>query len=176
MVQYSGVGVVDIFPKRKKSVSVLFVCMGNICRSPTAQGVFQQLVNESDLPMNFIVDSAGTHAYHRGEAPDRRSQVALERYKIDISRQRARPIVNDDFDKFDYILAMDKSNLLALKKQQRTANGKAKVALLMDYGPPGSPVEVPDPYYGGHEGFSEVIQLAQSACLGLLDHIAQKNS
>ncbi len=155
------------------TVSVLFVCMGNICRSPTAQGALEKQISEADLPFRLLVDSAGTHAYHAGEPPDRRSIAAAERAGIDITRQRARKITEEDFTLFDHIVAMDKDNLFNLSHAcpRREHN---KISLLMDYAPPGFPKYVPDPYYGGARGFDQVVKLTLEATEGLLASISSR--
>ncbi len=154
----------------ESTVSVLFVCMGNICRSPTAQGALEKQISEADLPFRLLVDSAGTHAYHAGEAPDRRSVAAAERVGIDISRQRARKVTEEDFTLFDYIVAMDKDNLFSLS-HVCPRREHHRISLLMDYAPAGSPRYVPDPYYGGARGFDQVVKLTQQATEGLLSTI-----
>ena len=153
--------------KIEPTVSVLFVCMGNICRSPTAQGALEKHIKDADLPFRLLVDSAGTHAYHAGEPPDRRSIVAAERAGMDISRQRARKITEEDFTLFDHVVAMDKDNLFSLS-HACPRREHHRISLLMDYAPPGSPKYVPDPFYGGARGFDEVIKLTLKATEGLL--------
>jgi protein-tyrosine phosphatase len=156
------------------NVKVLFVCMGNICRSPTAQGVFEKLVVENNLSDVLHVDSAGTHAYHIGELPDARASEAAERRGVDLSRQRARRVSVEDFEEFDYVLAMDQSNyqdLVGLCQPEHSA----KVRLLLEYAP-GLPMrEVPDPYYGGATGFERVLDLIEQASAGLLADIRQQH-
>lgn len=149
---------------------VLFVCMGNICRSPTAEGVFRHLVESRNLDDQIFVDSAGTHAYHIGEQPDRRSQqVALQR-GIDMSSQRGRKVKETDFDDFDYVLAMDQSNYNDLKHLASPA-GRKKLHLFMDFAQDWSETEVPDPYYGGSDGFERVFDMVEAASEGLLEDI-----
>ncbi|MGH1462229.1 MAG: low molecular weight protein-tyrosine-phosphatase [Neptuniibacter sp.] len=152
--------------------SVLFVCLGNICRSPTAHGVFQAMVNEQGLDSQIFVDSAGTAAYHIGNAPDHRStQVALSR-GYDLADLRARQAVEDDFHRFDYIMAMDHSNLNNLKSLM-PVNYTGHLNLFLDYTDmPES--EVPDPYYGGDSGFEHVLDLVESASRGLLEQIKKE--
>ena len=151
-------------------VNVLFVCMGNICRSPSAQGVFEKLLTEYSLLDKVFVDSAGTYGYHTGESPDKRAIAAAANRGIDISKQQARAVDLEDFEKFDLILAMDMSNLDALK-QIAPANSKAKVKLLMDYSSSSKAKEVPDPYFGGTQGFEVVLDLIQDASLGVLQEV-----
>ncbi len=151
-------------------VSVLFVCMGNICRSPTAQGAFEHLVRSEGLAERILIDSAGTHAYHVGEPPDRRSQAAALDRGIDLSLQRARQVHTDDFSRFNYILAMDRSNLRDLLRQSRPAE-RERVHLFMEFATRWDMDEVPDPYYGGSSGFSQVLDMVEDAAAGLLEHI-----
>ncbi len=151
-------------------VSVLFVCMGNICRSPTAQAVFEHLVATQGLHEQIRVDSAGTHAYHVGEQPDTRSQDAARERGIDMSGQRARRVSMDDFERFDYVLAMDKSNYNDLKRLASPAQRK-RIFLFMEFASEMGVREVPDPYYGGSHGFERVLNLVESASEGLLLHI-----
>ena len=155
------------------TVSILFVCMGNICRSPTAQGAMEKHLATAELPFRVIVDSAGTHAYHAGEAPDRRAVAAAENVGIDLSRQRARAITDADFTSFDYIMAMDKDNMFNLSRSCPREEHH-RISLLMDYAPPGLPKVVPDPYYGGAQGFANVIELTLQATEGLLNHIKER--
>lgn len=141
---------------------VLFVCLGNICRSAMAQGVLEHKSKEGNL--NIVVDSAGTSNYHIGEAPDKRMQKKALEYHIDISKQRARQFTSSDFDAFDYIFAMDSSNLNNIIKLARNEQDKEKTKLFLDYSYPNQNKNVPDPYYGGEEGFEEVYQLLDEAC------------
>jgi len=158
-----------------KKTKVLFVCMGNICRSPTADAVFRHFVQDANVQHMIEVDSAGTHAYHIGHPPDHRSQqAALQRgYKMDDLRARAVNI--NDFEAFDYILAMDKENL-ALLRQRSPKQHIEKIQLFMCYGKnAGTETEVPDPYYGGHQGFELVLDMVEEASLGLLAHLCNKH-
>lgn len=156
-----------------KNVKVLFVCMGNICRSPTAQGVFEQLVEEAGLSARVEIDSAGTHAYHVGEPPDRRAQEAAYARGIDLSTQRARRVETSDFIEFDYVLAMDESNFADLA-QACTPDEQEKVRLFLDFAPHLKERDVPDPYYGGPRGFEQVLDLVEAASRGLLDELRVK--
>jgi protein-tyrosine phosphatase len=151
-------------------VKVLFVCMGNICRSPTAEGVFRHLVKQASAEQLIHIDSAGTHAYHIGEQPDRRSQATALTRNIDMSSQRARKVCANDFEEFDYILAMDKDNLQGLL-ELCPPHLQDKVALFMTYGESFNEDEVPDPYYGGADGFEHVFDLVEDASRGLLKKI-----
>jgi protein-tyrosine phosphatase len=158
-----------------KKVSVLFVCMGNICRSPTAQGVFRALVESEGLSAWIATDSAGTIAYHVGEPPDRRARETAVKRGIDLSDLRARRAIAEDFERFDYVLAMDRENyndLLAICPPGQ----EARLHLFLDFAPQRSEQEVPDPYYGGVAGFDRVFDLVEEAARGLLDHILQQVS
>ncbi len=147
--------------------SVLFVCMGNICRSPTAEGVFRELLQAEGLGEAMRVDSAGTHAYHIDEAPDFRAQaVALER-GIDLSTLRARQVTTKDFLQFDHLVAMDRENLSRLESL-RPADAGAVLHLLMGFAPEGTPEEVPDPYYGGEQDYVYAFELIHAGATGLL--------
>ncbi|MCW8943662.1 MAG: low molecular weight phosphotyrosine protein phosphatase [Sedimenticola sp.] len=157
-----------------KKVSVLFVCMGNICRSPTAHGVFEDLVARAGLQQHILVDSSGTHAYHVGNSPDPRSQKTAASRGVDLSGQRARQTERKDFDLFDYIVAMDKDNLSNLQFIA-PAEGKKKLHLLLDFAPKLGSKEVPDPYYGGSKGFDKVFDLIQGASEALLEHIRREH-
>lgn len=148
-------------------VKILFVCMGNICRSPTAEAVFRHTVAASAPAVDWHIDSAGTHAYHVGEPPDPRSIAAARRRGIDMSRLRARVVERDDFLRFDLVLAMDEVNLAHLEAL-RPANARAELRLLLDYVPDAGRRSVPDPYYGGVTGFEEVLDLVELAADGLL--------
>ncbi|WP_299179118.1 low molecular weight protein-tyrosine-phosphatase [uncultured Neptuniibacter sp.] len=150
-------------------VKVLFVCLGNICRSPTAHGVFQKMVEQQGLEDHIVVDSAGTAAYHVGNPPDRRSTEAAKQREYDLSVLRARQAIIADFSEFDYILAMDFENLSNLKAIQ-PAGYQGHLGLFLDFSEMQED-EVPDPYYGGAAGFEHVLDLVESASFGLLQHI-----
>jgi len=150
-----------------EKIKVLFVCMGNICRSPTAEGVFTKLVNEKKLDHRFIIDSAGTHAYHIGNPPDLRSQKAAAERDIQLSHLRARKVVMGDFDDFDFLLVMDDENYAALINAC-PASHKHKVQYFLDYAPQLTAREVPDPYYGGEYGFERVLDMIEAASTGFL--------
>jgi len=154
----------------QSSTSVLFVCMGNICRSPTAEGVFRNLVSEAGLADRIAVDSAGTHAYHVGEPPDRRATAAAERRGVSLSEIRARRVSEQDFERFDYIIAMDEDNQVRLQEQAPDEH-RSKVALFLSYASC-SETEVPDPYYGGAGGFERVLDLVEEASRGLLETLS----
>ena len=157
-------------------VKVLFVCMGNICRSPTAEGVFRKMVKDQGLDGAIEIDSAGTHAYHVGEAPDRRAQSAAMNRDIDLSKLRARKFMVSDFDEFDYILAMDKDNYNNIAYQQPAEHTRGKLSLFLDFAPNFDETEVPDPYYGGARGFEYVLDLVGDASQGLLEHIRKHHA
>ncbi len=148
-------------------VSVLFVCMGNICRSPTAEGVFRHLVAEAGLEERFEIDSAGTHAYHVGEPPDKRALQAAARRGFSLESIRARRVAPEDFERFHHIIAMDQDNLVMLHEQAE-AGQREKIRLLLEFAS-GPETEVPDPYYGGATGFERVLDLVEDASRGLLD-------
>ncbi len=150
-------------------VSVLFVCAGNICRSPIAQGVFEDVIRAEGLEAEISVDSAGTGSWHVGQPPDARGRESAKRRGYDLDSQRARKLDPEDCQKFDYILAMDEENYRTVAALCRRSD--AGVRLLLDYAP-GSPTrEVPDPYYSGPEGFEYVLDLVESAVEGLLGDI-----
>ncbi|MDX1592661.1 MAG: low molecular weight protein-tyrosine-phosphatase [Gammaproteobacteria bacterium] len=151
---------------------ILFVCMGNICRSPTAEGVFRKLLDEQGIGDEYHVDSAGTHAYHVGEPPDSRAQQAAMRRGIDLSDQRARQVEVGDFAAFDRILAMDGENL-AMLEARCPGEHRHKLARLLDYAPDCGRRDVPDPYYGGGRGFEEVLDLVTAAGRGLLAQLSE---
>ncbi len=146
--------------------SVLFVCMGNICRSPTAEGVFRHLLARRGLEAHYRVDSAGTHAYHIGKPPDARASRAAARRGISLDGQRARQVVPEDFHRFDRILAMDSDNLQQLEALCPPGE-RHRLCRMLDYGRHGG--DVPDPYFGGTEGFEHVLDLLEDACSALLD-------
>jgi protein-tyrosine phosphatase len=146
---------------------VLFVCLGNICRSPTAEGVFRHLLRQEAPELQVEVDSAGTADYHLGEPPDLRSQRAAMRRGIDLGALRARQVTPADFARFDLILAMDRANLLELEAM-RPKNSRARVQLFLEYAPELGRLEVPDPYLGDASGFEEVLDLSAAASRGLL--------
>ena len=157
-----------------KTVSVVFVCMGNICRSPTAEGVFRNEVSERNLQDVVKIDSAGTHAYHIGESPDSRSQSTAKSRGIDLTSQRARKFEANDFNRFDYVIAMDRSNYEDLKVLANPEQ-QEKLHLFMGFTTAWDNAEVPDPYYGGGDGFSNVFDMVQSASQGLLESIVKND-
>lgn len=150
---------------------ILFVCLGNICRSPAAQGVMQQLVDERGLSDRFELDSAGTYAGHAGELPDKRMRVHAQRRGYTLTH-RSRPVTRSDFDRFDLIVAMDDSNYSRLHAFAATPEEEAKIVRMMDYSRIATRYDhVPDPYYEGAEGFELVLDLLQDACAGMLDDL-----
>ncbi len=156
-------------------VKVLFVCMGNICRSPTAHAVMQHKVNERGLADQIYIDSAGTHAYHVGEPSDPRSRAEAASMGIDMEYIRARKISINDHDEFDYILAMDADNL-ELIKYYAPEGGRARVGMFLEFANTQkrtSETSVPDPYYGGAAGFTKVFSLVDDGCDALIDHILE---
>ncbi|MGB5454081.1 MAG: low molecular weight protein-tyrosine-phosphatase [Sedimenticolaceae bacterium] len=155
-------------------VKVLFVCMGNICRSPTAHGVFRNLVEREGLPHAIGIDSAGTHAYHLGNPPDKRAQATALGRGVDLSDLLARRVVPEDFDAFDYVLAMDQDNYMALCEICPDQHVE-KVHMFMDFAPHMRTREVPDPYYGGPAGFDRVFDLVEAASAGLLEEIKRRH-
>ncbi|WP_020394529.1 low molecular weight protein-tyrosine-phosphatase [Thiolinea disciformis] len=157
------------------AVSVLFVCMGNICRSPTAQGVFEALVRQRGWLEQIQIDSAGTHAYHIGSSPDERSQAAALERGVDLSQQRARQVRSADFEQFNYILAMDRQNFQALQALAANSEQRQRVYLMMDFAQRWQEREVPDPYYGGAQGFQRVLDMVEDASEGLLAHLAKQH-
>lgn len=142
--------------------------MGNICRSPSAEGVFRHLLARRAPDLFVEIDSAGTHDYHVGEAPDARAMAAARRRGIDISGLRARRVAADDFERFDLILAMDDDNVRELR-QRAHRECHERIRLIMEYAPQAARRAVPDPYYGGEQGFEEVLDLLEEAADGLID-------
>jgi|ERR1035441_2479115 protein-tyrosine phosphatase len=152
---------------KNSTIKVLFVCFGNICRSPTAEGVLRHLVATTAPRLQLEVDSAGTSDYHVGSPPDGRSQRAAQRRGIDIGRLRARKVTAGDFDRFDFILAMDRDNLLNLRALRPRAS-RAQLQLFLEYAPSTGLAEVPDPYLGEERDFETVLDLAVVAARGLI--------
>ncbi len=155
-------------------IQVLFVCMGNICRSPTVEGIFRKLVAEAGLAEQIQCDSAGTHSYHLGAAPDARALEAARGHGIDLSQLRARQVQLSDFQVFDYILAMDKQNLRSLQSQCPQTY-QHKLHLLLDFAPELGTRKVPDPYNGGPGDFEHVFDLGLIATQRLLAHLRQEH-
>lgn len=153
--------------------SVLFVCLGNICRSPTAEAVFRTLAACEAPEIQVLVESAGTAEYHVGSAPDARAQAAARRRGYDMAGLRARTIERRDFERFDLILAMDRSNFTALQGLAPRA-ARERVRLFLEFAAESGVLEVPDPYYGGANGFEEVLDLIEAASRGLLQHLKER--
>lgn len=151
-------------------IRVLFVCLGNICRSPMAQGMFARYVEEAGLEGIVEVDSAGTHAFHIGESPDHRACAAALKRGVDLSHQRARRVGRRDFEEFDYVLAMDRDNYAHLQAYC-PAEFEHKLRCVLDFAPELGEREVPDPYYGSGSGFERVLDMIGSAGEGLLRDI-----
>ncbi|MCE8036924.1 low molecular weight protein-tyrosine-phosphatase [Halomonas sp. MCCC 1A11062] len=151
---------------------VLFVCLGNICRSPTAEGVFRRELEKAGLAHRVEVDSCGIAHWHVGKGPDPRTMAAARQRGVDLSELRARQLAAEDFSRFDYLLAMDHDNLAAIRAQCPEGCG-AHIGLFLDFaGHVDRPV--PDPYYGGEQGFEEVLDLVEAASRGLLEEIARR--
>jgi protein-tyrosine phosphatase len=153
---------------------ICFVCLGNICRSPTAEGVFRHLAAEAKIDDKITIDSAGTGAWHVGELPDSRSRAAAQRRGYDLTH-RARKLVTADFEKFDLILAMDRDNYDTIQRLARGRTQLPMIRMLRSFDP-SAPVdaEVPDPYSGEDDGFEEVLDICERACRGLLDHVRER--
>lgn len=151
-------------------MKILFVCMGNICRSPTAEGVFRELVRARAPDLDLEIDSAGTHDYHVGDPPDSRAIEAARRRGIDLSGQRARMVETRDFERFDLILAMDRLNR-AILLDRSPERYRERIRLFTEFAPASDVDDVPDPYYGGAIGFEHVLDLVEEAANGLLDEI-----
>lgn len=156
----------------KEKVSILFCCMGNICRSPTAEAVFRSYVEQAGLHERIRIDSAGTHDYHIGAAPDARTQMAAKQRGYDMSKLRGRQAEAGDFARFDYVLAMDEANL-AILQRLRPRDARSHLGLFLEFAERHAEREVPDPYYGGAEGFERVLDMVEDAAAGLLRHIRQ---
>jgi protein-tyrosine phosphatase len=154
-------------------VKILFVCLGNICRSPTAEAVLRELAAREAPELPLEVDSAGTAAYHVGQPPDPRTRAAAARRGYDLSALRARTVEPADFELFDLILAMDRENLSALRRRA-PPHTHERLRLFLEFAPEAVPEDVPDPYYGGPNGFEEVLDLVETATRGLLAHLRQR--
>ncbi len=160
------------------AVRVLFVCTGNICRSPTAHAVFLQRVREAGLAEYIEVDSAGTHGFHVGQAPDRRSASTAARRGYDLSDLRARQVEVADLGAFDYVLAMDEGNLAMLQALMSTGGTnapRARIGRLLDFVEEAPGQDVPDPYYGANNGFEEVLDLVETSAERLLAHLRHQH-
>ena len=153
---------------------ILFVCLGNICRSPTAEAVLRELAAREAPELTLEVDSAGTAEYHVGQPPDPRTRAAAARRGYDLSALRARTVESTDFERFDLILAMDRDNLKALRRRA-PSHSHERLRLFLEFSPDAAPEDVPDPYYGGPNGFEEVLDLVEAATRGLLKHLRQRS-
>ncbi|MFH5832629.1 low molecular weight protein-tyrosine-phosphatase [Halalkalibaculum sp. DA3122] len=158
---------------KENPYKIIFVCLGNICRSPTAEGVFQHLVNERNLEVYFEIDSAGTSAYHVGESPNSNSRQVAGRYGVQL-QSRARKFEYGDLEYYDLILAMDHDNLKNIQSLDRKDRFSDKITLLRSFDPQPGDGAVPDPYYGGMRGFENVFQVVKRSCESLLDELEQQ--
>ena len=151
--------------------SVLFVCLGNICRSPLAEGIFRHLVSEAGLAEKFEIESAGTGAWHVGERPDARAEMVANQHGVELG-SRARQITEDDVGQYDYVIAMDRENLRNIQRMADATGSEAAIHLLREFDPEGGEgAEVPDPYYGGASGFETVYEMVHRSCRVLLDRL-----
>lgn len=155
-----------------RRTGLLFVCTGNICRSPTAEGVFRAIARRAGLAERFHTDSAGTHGYHIGDPPDERSCAAALRRGYDLSDLRARQLRPEDFTRFDLLLAMDRGHLRLMQRQAPRAQ-HARLRLLLDYAPRAGLSDVPDPYYGGEAEFEAALDLIELGARGLLEALSR---
>lgn len=146
---------------------ILFVCLGNICRSPLGEGIFRDFIVKQNRDDTFFLDSAGTGKWHVGSPPHEDSQRIAAEYGIDISKQRARQVQREDFNAFDFIIAMDRQNRRDLKKITR--DGTARIHCLREFDPIQGDLDVPDPYFGGYDGFQEVFTIIERCCAGLFE-------
>ena len=160
--------------KRNERVAILFVCLGNICRSPLAEGVFRHLARERGLEDRFEIDSAGTSSYHEGEPPDLRSAAVARERGVELSG-RSRRLLPRDFERFDFVITMDEEIQESVERAQGANESRAMVQLLRTYDPEADDdLDVPDPYYGGPRGFEHVHDLVERACAALLDTIVRE--
>ena len=161
--------------KQQDKIGVIFICMGNICRSPTAEAVFRARVEAAGLTDSIRIDSAGTHDYHIGESPDPRTREAASKRGYDMASLRGRQVGAEDFSRFDYVLAMDENNL-AILERLRPRDAASHLGLFLDFAERHTEREVPDPYYGGESGFERVLDMVEDAAEGLLLHIRQAHA
>lgn len=159
----------------EQKLGVLFVCMGNICRSPTAEALFRHKVEAAGLSAHFHIDSAGTHAYHVGHPPDTRSEKVAKAHGVSMEGQRARRVEDEDFTRFTHIIAMDRLNLVTLQEREPD-DSTAIVSLLLSESENVDAEEVPDPYYGGTKGFDRVFDLVNSGCDEILSSLCQQHN
>ena len=155
-------------------IRICFVCLGNICRSPTAEGVMLQLVRQAGLAERVAIDSAGTGAWHAGERADPRSRAEAERRGVELP-SIARQFTTADFDAFDYVIAMDRRNVRDLERLAGAPGHARKVRLLRSFAEQADELDVPDPYYGGDNGFSNVFEICEAGCRGLLAHLRKEH-
>jgi protein-tyrosine phosphatase len=155
-------------------MKLLMVCLGNICRSPLAEGIMKEKAKKHNIEIE--VDSAGTAAYHVGEPPDQRSQQIAMKYGIDLSYQRARKFQTEDFDRFNRIFAMDENNFSDIASKARNSKDLEKLDLILNISHPGENKSVPDPYYGGNDGFENVYRMLDVACEAIIHAIKKNNS
>ncbi len=158
---------------KENPYKICFVCLGNICRSPTAEGIFQHLVNERGLQPYFDIDSAGTSAYHIGEPANSKSQWIASQHGVSLN-SRARRFEKDDLDEYNLILAMDHENLRALRRLDGTNDHSGKIKLMREFDPQPDDKEVPDPYYGGMNGFQRVFDVLKRSSEALLDELEEQ--
>lgn len=156
-------------------VKILFVCMGNICRSPISQGVFEALVRREGLEREIASDSAGTLSYHAGSPPDKRARQAASARGIDLDSQQARKISPEDMSEFDYVVVMDRGNYEEVLPLTRRDGVRARFGMFLDYAPELADEEIPDPYFGGGDGFERTMDLAEAASEGLLADIKRRH-
>lgn len=154
-------------------MKILFVCMGNICRSPTAEGVFRHCLREQAPDLYVEIDSAGTHDYHVGEPPDPRTVKAAAKRGIDLSGLRARQVQDNDFDRFDLILVMDRLNHVTLLDRSPPEHHQ-RIRLFLEFAADAGQEDVPDPYYGGARGFEDVLDLVEQASAGLVEELRRR--
>ncbi|HEX2166792.1 MAG TPA: low molecular weight protein-tyrosine-phosphatase [Longimicrobiales bacterium] len=159
-----------------EKIGVLFVCLGNICRSPLAEGVFRDVVTDAGLAERFDIDSAGTSDYHIGDSPDPRTMSEAKRRGL-VLEHAARQLGTEDLERFDYVIAMDASNLGRIRRLAASVPRHAELHLLREFDPESrDDLEVPDPYFGGPDGFADVHDMVERACRGLLDHIRDQSA
>lgn len=156
-------------------IKVLFVCLGNICRSPLGEGIFRHLVTEAGLAADFVVDSAGTGDWHVGSPPHPQSLRAARDRGVDLSQQRARQVTPDDLECYDYVIAMDSQNEADLRALDPAGRAKGRLVRMMEFAPERGLKDVPDPYFGGPEGFDQVYELVEAACRALLARIVAEH-
>lgn len=153
-----------------EKIAVLFVCMGNICRSPMAEGVFNRIIENNKATDTFTVDSAGMYSYHSGELADNRMRFHASKRNYNLTH-RSRQVVRNDFEKFDYLIAMDEDNFEGLTLMAQTKSDNEKIYRMVDFSRKFQPSHIPDPYYGGDHGFEHVIDLLEDACEGFFEKI-----